>query len=153
MSAATLINSAANDGLHISISDTGKLKLIGTPDVVGKWREHIAANKPEIIAALTPPATTPQADPDALAEDFEERAAIIEEGDGQPRAEAERRAWRIVYCARCAHYRPDALNPEAGAGRCVTSAWERSRSTRGTMRDRFTPWPMAERLCDSWEAA
>ena len=92
-------------------------------------------------------------DPDALADDFEERAAIIEEGDGVPMAEAERQAWRIVYCARCAHYRPNERNPDAGMGRCATGARERSLSVRGTIRDRFAAWPMAERLCDSWEAA
>lgn len=155
MSAATLISDAAADGLSIAITDTGKLKLTGTAEAVAQWRDRIAANKPDIIAALTDPKPVERItpDPDALADDFEERAAIIEEGDRQPKAEAERLAWRIVYCARCAHYRPNERNPSAGVGRCATGAWERSRSVRGAMRDRFATWPMAERLCDAWEAA
>lgn len=113
---AALLSEAGADGVLVTLSEAGKLKVAGPADAVHRWRERIAANKREIIEALSLPARVslaslstvasenPQSappriapDPDALAADFEERAAIIEEGDGVSRAEAERRAWRIVY--------------------------------------------------------
>lgn len=156
MSAALLIQAAAADGLYIGIGASDKLKLVGNADAVNRWRERIAARKPDILAALRatepalaqPPEHSPALrvvpDADTMADDFEERAAIIEEGDRLPRAEAERCALLCVYCRRCSHYRPANGGMDDGIGQCAVRAWERSRYVRRIE---------GEPLCDSWAAA
>lgn len=53
MSAHALLDQARADGLELQ-PNGDKLKLRGPADVVERWKPRIAANKPEILAALSP---------------------------------------------------------------------------------------------------
>lgn len=80
-----------------------------SPELIAR----IKAKKAEILlllsdstqeASLQEQAFTRDPDPDALAEDWAERTAIIEHEGGIPRAHAENVAWQRVYCACCTHF-------------------------------------------------
>ena len=52
MSAATIIKQAANDGVTITASSTGHLKLRGEQTAINRWVLVVREHKPDIMAAL-----------------------------------------------------------------------------------------------------
>ena len=60
MSAATIIKQASDDGVTITASSTGHLKLVGDQTAVNRWVPVIREHKPDILVAL-------QTDPAVLA--------------------------------------------------------------------------------------
>jgi len=86
--------------------------------------------------------------PDLLA-DLTERAGILEFDAGMNRRQADVRALRIVQCATCRHWTPDALGG-GGIGKCATGAEWHSWSAHD--RRPVSPWPYAPRYCAGWEA-
>lgn len=95
--------------------DGGDLVIDGITDLTADMLADLRTFKPELIALLLEEAAndaaelfdsevfTREPDPEALAEDWEERAAIIEADAGLSRRDAEAQAWRLVYCSTCTH--------------------------------------------------
>ena len=52
MSASTIIKQASDDGVTITASSTGHLKLVGDQTAVTRWVPTIREHKPDILAAL-----------------------------------------------------------------------------------------------------
>lgn len=157
---AVLLSEARADGVHVTLGDSGKLRVAGHADAVHRWRERIAAAKPEIIEALSegPRAQRARAGnevPPAMLEDLAERVGII--ADNLPHTpdaqlEAERDATRLVQCRTCARFTPDSINLLSGIGTCAVDAWPQSTGLPGAhgQRQGPLPWPMAPRHCRQW---
>jgi hypothetical protein len=84
MTPQTIIRGAAADGLSLTISDRGNIRIRGKTEVVTRWAPVLRQYKPEILTALR------QAVFDR--DDFEERAAIMQYDGHLSREEAEQRA-------------------------------------------------------------
>lgn len=167
---AVLLSEARADGVHVTLGDSGKLRVAGHADAVHRWRERIAAAKPEIIEALSdgPRAQSAQDGdgltdqyakatlgraqraragnevPPAMLEDLAERVGII--ADNLPHTpdaqlEAERDAARLVQCRTCARFTPDSINPLSGIGTCAVDAWPQSTGLPGAHGQRQGPLP------------
>jgi len=116
MSAADLLHNLHRIGAVVTV-EKGDLLIDAVADLPTALLVDLRAHKPQLIALLTPNAandqgngesTAPKAfarepDPDALAEDWQERSAIIQFDAGCTSRDAEHAAWRSVYCSRCVH--------------------------------------------------
>jgi len=88
MTAATIIQQAAADGVALAATSDGKLKLKGRTQAIVRWRPIVIQHKEELLAALRQPDKSSWADADWLAF-FHERAAIGEFDNHLPRHRAE----------------------------------------------------------------
>lgn len=61
MSAETLIQQAAADGVTLVLDPVGKVKARGNPEVLNRWAPILRKHKPEIVAALADAANDPNA--------------------------------------------------------------------------------------------
>jgi hypothetical protein len=52
MNAAAVLRSARADGLKLTVSETGAVKLSGSRGAVDRWVPAITSNKPDIVALL-----------------------------------------------------------------------------------------------------
>ena len=52
MNATEIIESMTSDGLSLSVSEEGNLKILGDQDTVNKWMDTIRENKSAILAEL-----------------------------------------------------------------------------------------------------
>ncbi len=52
MNPATIIREAAADGVQITLSSAGKVKVAGDKEAVARWVEMVRDNKPGIVALL-----------------------------------------------------------------------------------------------------
>lgn len=89
MKSAEIIQRAAADGVILTLSPSGGLKLKGKREVIRRWIPTFKAHKPELLRLLDeaiPPAV------EDLREFYEERAAILEHDGGLPPEIAETEA-------------------------------------------------------------
>lgn len=90
MTPESIIRGAAADGVALTLSATGTIKVAGSDAAVARWLPEICASKAGLCSALA----------DAF-EAFNERAAIHEFDAGMARTDAE----RVARCAvACRHY-------------------------------------------------
>lgn len=117
-------------GLTIDAKN-GNLIVSPRDRITDEIRAYIRQHKADILAEL-------QAE--ALDENFQERAAILEYDAGLPRQEAEGSAFKMVFCSTCRHHRaPDPHRPHLLD--CAIFA-------RGCA---LIQWASTPAWCDQWE--
>lgn len=85
MSAATLVRQAHDDGLELTATPAGNIKVRGPREAVARWTPIIVEHKPEIVAEITRPAVVASLD---------ERRAAVERMRDEMASEIEgRRDW------------------------------------------------------------
>jgi hypothetical protein len=117
-------------GLTIDAKD-GNLIVSPRDRITDEIRAYIRQHKAAILEELRR---------EALAESFEERAAILEFDANIPRREAEEAAFRLVFCSACQHHRvPDPHRPHLLG--CAIFARGRA----------LIQWASTPAWCDQWE--
>ncbi|HLF97645.1 MAG TPA: hypothetical protein VI457_10915 [Methylococcaceae bacterium] len=100
---AELIRQAEGEGVAITATPRGTLKVRGNQDAIERLVPVLRQHKAAILAELQR---------EALAENFQERAGILEFDAGLSRPEAEERAFQLVFCSACQHSQmPDETRP------------------------------------------
>jgi hypothetical protein len=56
MSASASLDSAIADGLTITLTDAGKLRLVGKPSAIARWKDSLAAHRDAVTTDDVPPA-------------------------------------------------------------------------------------------------
>lgn len=135
---------AANDGKLAVDAPRGLL----TAELLSDLRHHKAELLALLAANQEPDALTVEPDANSLAEDFEERAAIIDHDCHVYQPEAEHTALEVVFCKNCQHFQPNERNPQAGAGGCAVGGLGVS-AVNGKP---IIRWPMTHRYCQLWQA-
>jgi hypothetical protein len=113
MTPAAIIAAATSDGVSLTLSPTGSIKVSGESEAVSRWTPTIAASKAGIVEALKAGDQTPP----PICEAFEERAGIIEFDGGLARPDAEQAAFEQT-CKNCEHM----TSPGRSAGYCGAEA-------------------------------
>jgi hypothetical protein len=98
MDAKELIDRLTSDGLIITATPIGTLKISGHQTVVNRWLPILREHKPDIMALLT--LTTDK-------NHFPQNATK-------------------VFCAACQHFKPDIIGDGTGIGTCLTGHKPRS---------------------------
>lgn len=116
MSAADLLHTLHRIGAVVTVEE-GDLLIDAVADLPTALLVDLSAHKLQLIALLTPGAANDQGSgestapkvftrepaPNAMAEDWQERSAIIQFDAGFTHRDAQQAAWRSVYCSRCVH--------------------------------------------------
>jgi hypothetical protein len=85
MSAAALVRQAHDDGLELTATPAGNIKVRGPREAVARWTPIIVERKPEIIAEIAKPAAVVSLD--------DRRAAVRRLLDDMARENEARRDW------------------------------------------------------------
>jgi hypothetical protein len=85
MSAAALVRQAHDDGLELTATPAGNIKVRGPREAVARWRPVLIEHKPEIIRELANPAGIVSLD--------DRRAAVERMRDAMSAETAARRDW------------------------------------------------------------
>ena len=85
MTPVLIFQQATTDGLSLTLSQAGTIKVKGDQAAVTRWLPTISEHKPELLALL---AANEDENQEVILEAAEERAAILEYDGGLPGAQA-----------------------------------------------------------------